>query len=86
MIVVEESAIPLILSIILPAMAAATFVVRHFWLKAKCFELLRQRVEAAERQASEDRQTHHDIYDRVNSMASDLAHMKGTLDALARKP
>ncbi len=84
MIVIEEAAIPLILSIMLPAMGAAAFVVRHFWLKAKCFELLKQRVESYEIQAEKDRKTHHDIYDRVNAMAADLAHMKGTLDAMAR--
>lgn len=83
MITIEAEAIPLILSIILPAMAAATFVIRHFWLKAKCFELLKQRVESYEIQAEKDRKTHHDIYARVNAMAADLAHMRGILDAMA---
>ena len=85
MIVIEQEAVPLILSIMLPAMGAAVFVVRHFWLKAKCFELLKQRVESYEVQAEKDRKTHHDIYDRVNAMAADLAHMRGILDSLALK-
>ena len=83
MITIEAEAVPLILSIVLPAMGAATFVIRHFWLKAKCFELLKQRVESYEVQAEKDRKTHHDIYDRVNAMSSDLAHMRGILDAMA---
>lgn len=83
MITIEAEAVPLLLSIILPAMAAATFVIRHFWLKAKCFELLKQRVEAYEKQAVEDRQTHHHIYDKVNKMSADLAHMRGMMDTMA---
>ena len=85
MITIEQEAVPLLLSVILPAIGAMTFIVRHFWLKAKCFELLKQRVESYEVQAEKDRKTHHDIYDRVNCMATDLAHMKGTLDTMARE-
>ena len=64
----------------LPMIGAMIFIIRHFWIKTKCFYLLEHRLEQLEEETRKGKETHKDIYEKLNEVNENLHLIMGKLD------
>ncbi len=69
-----------------PATGAMIFIVRHFWIKTKCFALMQQRLEELERDNEDAKRVHRNTYERLDAMSRDIHYIRGFLDRNGKRP
>ena len=72
-------------AVIIPTVGALAFVVRHFWIKTKCFYLMKHRLEHLEQENKEGKKTHVEIFKRLNEIDKHAANIEGKIDILIKK-
>ena len=65
-----------IVGIGVPAVGATFFIVRHFWMKSKCFALLQHRVENQDRELVINRKEHKEMLDRLNKIDRNISALQ----------
>lgn len=66
----------------IPSVTAAIFVIRHFIIKTKCFYLLKQRVESQEKETTQGKKDHKELYDRLGKVEKQQVATDSKLDLL----
>ena len=72
-----------------PAVGAMIAIVHHFWNKSKCFVMikndvtnLKQDIDNFKKEVKKARDTHLEIFERLNSLDKHLGSVEGKLDML----
>ena len=81
----EHLQIEIILALGLPAVSALVFAIRHFWLKEKCFHLMKMRQDAQEKITERGQKEHKEIFGRLNDLDKNMATLAGKMDILIKK-
>ena len=79
----------LLVGVGVPAVAALVTIVSYFWKKSKCFVILKNKVENLDQEiknfkdeVKKARDTHLEIFDRLNQIDKHLGTVEGKLDML----
>ena len=83
--VFQEFHLEVFTAICIPAITCLVFIVRYFWHKSKCFELMKQRLVHLETENSQGKETHTEIFKRLNAIDIHSANIEGKLDILLNK-
>ena len=79
-IALDDVTITLAMVVMVPLFSAAAYVTHYFWKRARLVDTLVHRVEAYEADAERDRQTHRELYDRLNHIDRSLSRVLGYLE------
>ena len=82
--VFEKFHLDILVAIGVPALGALVFVIRHFWMKTKCFYLMEKRLEILEKESVQGKQTHLEIFKRLNEIDKHAANIEGKIDILIK--
>ena len=85
-IMLDGATLTVIATLLVPAVAASAFIIRYFWKRAKCLDMLKQRVDSWEIEAERDRQTHRHLYERINHIDRTLSRILGHLEGPDKSP
>ena len=78
----EKFHLDIMVGIGIPAVGAMVFIIRHFWIKTKCFYLMKYRLEQIEKESIEGKKTHVEIFQRLNAIDKHTANIEGKIDML----
>ena len=81
----DDATIGVMITLAIPLFGAAAYIIHYFWKRARCVDTLATRVESWEDDAARDRETHKDIYNRLNHIDRNVARILGFLDGPDRK-
>ena len=81
----EEFSLEIFTAIGIPTIGALVFVVRHFWIKDKMFVLMKHRLEYLEEENQKGKDTHIEIFKRLNNIDKHIANIEGKIDILIKK-
>ena len=66
----------------IPAIGAGSFIVRHFWLKTKCFYLMKQELEQIKEENKEGIKIHKELSAEMKSLMRDVSDLKGSFNTM----
>ncbi len=86
----------IIIGLGIPGLGAMGFIIRHFWLKTKCFYLMKQRLEQIEHNINEiktdidleiknAREIHIKLFEKMNDVEKAYATLEGKIDVLIQR-
>jgi type II secretory pathway pseudopilin PulG len=61
----------------IPAVGASIGLIKYFWRKSQCFELLKARVENQQKSINEEKKEHQDIHTQLIKMEKSLSNIAG---------
>ncbi len=62
-----------------PATGAMIFIVRHFWIKTKCFHLMQLRLEQLEKDNAEGKKAHIFLREKISEVSDNQHRIMGKL-------
>ena len=80
--IIIEMAIEVIVGVIIPIIAAGSFVVRYFWRKEKRDILVNQKIDYLSKKEDTSHDTHGDLYEKINGLESRITAVESKLKLL----
>lgn len=71
-----------ILVVLLPSVAAATFVIRYFWKKSICFKLMKKTITDLSDSEDTSHKTHEKIFTEINKQGNRITALESKVDLL----
>lgn len=81
----DRYSVELLAGIGVPAVGAMFFVARHFWIKTKCFYLLKQRVEHQEKATEQGQKEHEKMFNRLNDLDRRMSALQAQNEIILKK-
>ena len=83
--ITPEILVAVIVGLGIPVVSAAVYAIRYFVNKGKCFALLKQRVEQQEKETESGKESHKELYQKMDEMNVKLASLETAVDIIVKK-